>query len=232
MYVFRSRAGEPPPWQVNGVDVVAPALCLGQLAEDLRLIDLVIAIDSALHLGLCSVADIIDSLRRRQRGLPMLRQALNLCNAQSESPWESILRLLLVTSGIEVEVQPIINDDLGEFIARADLRIKGTRRLSEYDGASHRDREQHQADLAREKALARSGWERFGYIAREILEEPAQIVRDAEIVLGLPPDPERVGTWLALAEQSSLTSAGRRRLARRLHRFDRPLRGRASRRTP
>ena len=226
MYVFRSRAALPPPWRVEGLDLVPPAVCIGQLAEDLRLIDLVIAIDSALHGGLCTQGDITDALRSRQRGLPMLRQALSMCDGRSESPWETILRLLLVSSGVSVDVQPMIYDDRGNFVARADTRIKGTRRLAEYDGAMHRERERHQADLLREKALARAGWERYGYVAKEIMDDPGRILHDAEDALGVPRCTFSLCNWLALVEESTLTFAGRLRLLRRLHRFDRRLRGR------
>jgi hypothetical protein len=226
LYVFRSRAALPPPVSVGGVAAVPPEVCVGQLAEDLSLVDLVIAIDSALQRKLCTTADITASLRSRQRGLPNLRQALALCDGRSESPWETVLRLLHVTAGFEVDPQADIRHDDGGFIARADLRIRGTRRLPEYDGAGHREREQHRLDLAREKALAREHWERYGYVAKEILGEPERVIRDAEQALGLPHDGGRLATWCHLVGQSSLTPEGWVRLLRRLHRFNRPLRGR------
>ncbi|MDQ3485404.1 MAG: hypothetical protein M3445_08355 [Actinomycetota bacterium] len=105
----------------------------------------------------------------------------------------------------------------------------GTRRLPEYDGADHRRRSQHQADLEREKALSRLSFERYGYIAKEIVDRPGQIIRDAEDLLGWRHDTERLHTWRSLAAESSLTTSGRRRLLRRLHRFDRPLRHRRDR---
>jgi len=226
LYVFRSRAGLPRPWSVAGVPVVAPAVCIGQLAEDLGVVDLVAAIDGAEQLRLCTGLDIVDAIRSRQRGLPRLRRALELSCGASESPWESYLRVLHTTSGVAVEAQAVIEDPVGRFLARADLRIKGTRRLAEYDGASHRDRTRHESDLEREKALARNGWERYGYIAREIVQRPDRIVRDAEEALGWAHRPQRLADWIVLAQQSSLTDEGRVRLHHRLHRFARPLRGR------
>lgn len=219
LYAFRSRAALPQPHLVQGVPVVPPEICVAQLAEDLGLIDLVVAIDSALSRGLCLTEDILGGLRSRQRGLPMLRKALMLCDGRSESPWETVLRLLHVLSGIDVEPQVRIEDANGHFIARADLWIRGTRRLPEYDGAVHRDVVQHQHDLAREKALSRAGWERYGYIAKEMRDDPVHIVSDAEQALGLPRLPGRMKDWLALASGSTLTIDGRLRLARRLHRF-------------
>lgn len=219
-YVFRSRAGEPPTRSVRGLPAVSPALCVGQLAEDLSVLDLTVAIDSLLHQQLCTVADIRRAIRSRQRGLPRLRRAIDLCDPRSESPWETILRLLHVSTGIAVTPQVLIEDAYGRIVARADLLIDGTRRLAEYDGAVHRDREQHHDDLRREKELHRLGYERFGYVASEILERPHDVIRDAEHALGRPHDPRRLVDWLELSSPSSLTSDGIRRLTHRLHRFD------------
>ncbi|HEY7042288.1 MAG TPA: hypothetical protein VH419_01330 [Nocardioidaceae bacterium] len=230
LYVARSRAALPPPIVVSGVPVLDPALVIGQLAEDLQLIDLVIAIDGFLQQQLCTEDDTWQAIRSRQRGLPMLRRALALVDGRSESRWESVLRLFHVLCKIPVEAQYPIRDADGEVVARADLRIKETRRLPEYDGANHRDRERHRRDLARDKLLARSNWERYGYTSVEILDNPTQILRDAENALGLRHDRTRLEPWLTEVERSSLSQLGYRRLLRRLHRFAKPLRGRGERR--
>ncbi len=232
LYVARSRAALPPVSNVQGVPVLAAELVLGQLAEDLPLVDLVIAIDCLLQRGLCTVDDIVDSIRSRQRGLPMLRRALSLCDGRSESAWETILRLLHVLAGIPVEPQCIVRDDEGDILARGDLRIVGTRRIPEYDGAEHRTRQRHERDLERDKLLNRHGLQRFGYTASEILGHPGLIIRDAEMALGWRHDRCRVEPWLVEVERSSFGILGWRRLLRRLHRFDRPLRGRGARRRP
>ncbi len=228
-YVFRSRGALPPPVSVADIPVVPPEVCLGQLAEDLSLIDLVVALDNTFQRRLCSPASLEAAIRSRQRGLPRLRQALQLCDGRSESPWETVLRLLHVTCGIAVEPQVTILDPQGAFIARADLRVNGTRRLPEYDGGVHREREQHQADLIREKALSREGWERYGYVAKEILGNPDRVLRDAEEALGVPHEVGRLAGWRPRVGESSLSAEGRARLWRRLARFNRPLRGRKAR---
>ncbi|MFY9915308.1 MAG: hypothetical protein WAK18_11620 [Nocardioidaceae bacterium] len=232
LYVARSRAALPGAAFVSGVPVLAPELILGQLAEDLPLIDLVVALDCFLQRRLCGIDDIVDGIRSRQRGLPKLRRALSLCDGRSESPWETILRLLHVFAEIPVEPQHLIRVDEGEIAARGDLRIVGTNQLPEYDGATHRTRQRHERDLARDKLLNRHGLVRFAYTASEILHHPGLIVRDAETALGWRHDPDRINAWLVEVERSSLMPLGWRRLLNRLHRFDRPLRGRGARRTP
>jgi very-short-patch-repair endonuclease len=223
-YAFRSRAGLEEPRLVGGEQVVSPQVCLAQLAEDLSTLDLTIAIDSTLQQKLCTADDITNAVRRRQRGLPRLRRALELCDGRSESPWETVLRILLSSSGVAVTPQAKIEDDAGNEIGWADLRVDGTRRLAEYDGEVHRARERHQRDLGREKALARADWDRYGYTAKEILQNPLQVLHDAEQALGWAPDPSRLATWRVLVHDSSLSPHGRSLLAKRLQRFSRPRR--------
>lgn len=192
---------------------------LGQLAQDLSCIDMVVAIDSALRQGYCSLAELATSIHPRQRGAPMLRRALRYAHPLSESPWETILRLLHVWAGFEVEPQYVVHDDWGDVVARGDLRLRGLARLHEYDGADHRSRAQHQRDLAREKALARLEVERYGYTASEIARNPAAIVRDAEVAYGLPHRPSRLRRWNLEWNRSSFSTDGARRLQRRLARY-------------
>ena len=224
-----------PPWhreELHGVPVASAAWTIVELAEHLSLVDLVIAIDSAMHLGHVSQQEVWDALVPGRRGVRNLRRAMALCNGASESPWETILRLVHVLAGFDVETQFAITNAIGVIIARSDLRIRGTRRLPEYDGADHRDRDQHQRDLSREKHLAREGWERYGYIAREIITDAARIVRDAEDALGLPHDPGRVVGWMREARVSSLYATGNDALSQRLLRFVRQDSPRRSRRPP
>lgn len=185
----------------------------------MALLDLVVAIDGVLHRQWCSRTGLEDALRPRQRGAPRLRRALELSDSRSESPWETVLRLLLVLTGFEVDPQVEVFDAAGAFLGRADLRLRGTNRLPEYDGASHRDRERHCDDLRREKTLARAGYERYGYTKCEIVSDPRLVVRDAEEACGLPHDPRRLLEWWSVYEESTLSSSGWNRWLRRLHRF-------------
>lgn len=194
---------------------------LAQLAQDLSLLDLVAVVDAALHLGDCTKAEVEASIRPGQWGGSRLRRALAYADGRSESWWETVLRLVHEWSGIEVEPQYEVRDDWGDVIARGDLWIVGTRRLHEYDGAHHDQPRWRREDLARDKELARIRWERYGYIARDITDGAERIVRDAEAAKGLPHRPQRLRRWYAEVKRSTLSAAGRRRLVRRLQRFDR-----------
>lgn len=119
----------------------------------------------------------------------------------------------------------MLADSAGEFVAVADLLVVGTRHLAEDDGADHRGAHQHAKDLARDKEIARLGWDRFGYTAVEILRDPHRFVQDAQTALGLQSTAsdvhQRLGRWRHEVELSSLSAAGRRRLAHRMRRFQR-----------
>lgn len=217
LYLRRSRLATFAA--LDGISVVHPAECLLEMAIDLSIIDLVPMIDIALRAGACTPDDIARVTDRPRRGTSRLRCAMQLADPRSESAWESILRLLHVLCGISVEPQALVTDATGAVIARADLLISGSRRLAEYDGSYHRDRERHGADLAREKALARGGHERYGYTAAEIVRRPSRIIADAEAALALPHEASRMRPWLAAAAQSTLTPQGRCRLRERLQRY-------------
>ncbi|MDP3969887.1 MAG: hypothetical protein Q8Q02_16600 [Nocardioides sp.] len=179
---------------IAGLRVTTPRETLLTCASDLDVLDLVVLADGALECGVPPTALDISGVRRR-RGLPALRQALALAHPRSESAWESVLRLLHHAAEVPVEPQHEIRDDRGEFVARADLWIVGTRTLQEYDGGVHRRPDQHRADLTRDRALARAGWRRNGYTAREVTRRPATVIADADEALGRAWDPMRLDSW-------------------------------------
>jgi hypothetical protein len=220
-YVARTDEATVEPEVRDGLRLASAPAILAQLAQDLSLIDLIAVMDSALYRGDTTIKELEGSLRPHQWGGPMLRRALADADDRAESWWETPLRLLHVWSGIDVEPQYEIRDDWGDVIARGDLWIVGTRRLHEYDGAVHDEREVRKRDLGRDKALGRIHWERYGYIARDIVRSSEQIVRDAETALELPHRRELLKRWRAEVPRSTLSASGRRRLVRRLDRFDR-----------
>lgn len=200
---------------LHGVRVAKPAETLLTCAADLDVLDLVPLADSALHLGHCTMADLVALSRTRRRGVRMLRTVLPLLDGRSESAWESLLRLLHVTAGVEVEPQREIRTSAGAFVARADLWLVGTRRIHEYDGSDHRDVVTHRADLARERRLVDERWERCGYTSREVLRRGGEIIAAADDALGRAWHPGRLAAWRTLVSRSLYGSAGRRRVLAR-----------------
>lgn len=200
--------------ELAGLRVATATEILLAAGRDLGLLDMVVLIDAALHLGECTRSELQQASTRR-RGGPALRTALRLADARSESAWESLLRLLHQLGGVPVVPQFPIPDGAGAERARADLRIQGTRRLPEYDGAVHRDGRQHARDLARERFLLRQGWERYGYTSQVVLHNGLSVLRDADEALGRPHEPARIRRWHAALAESLFTPAGTARLLAR-----------------
>ena len=200
---------------INGIRVASAAETLLAVARDLGVLDLVILGDSALHQGACTVDQLSTAAAERRRGAPRLRTVIPLLDGRSESPWEAVLRLLHSAADVEVEPQKKIYDDWGRFVARADLWVVGTRRLHEYDGEVHRDRETHRADLARERRLVEVDWQRIGFTSPQLVYEGGSILAGLDRLLRRTWDPRRLVRWEALLHDSLLRPSGRATVMRR-----------------
>jgi len=203
-----------PTVAVRGLPTVpVPEAILG-CARDLGLLDVVVLVDAALHKELCSMDDVACVAALRRRGAPLLREALRLADGRSESPYESLLRLLHAVCEVPVEAQHEVFHD-GRFVARGDLWLVGTRTLHEYDGAHHLTRAQQRRDLRRGRGLDEASWHRRGYVLEDLLHQGLMILRDADAALGRPHQPDRIRAWEALLVDSAFSVPGRHRLLRR-----------------
>lgn len=182
---------------IDGIRIATVAETVLAAAVRLELLDLVVLVDGVLHEQGCTREDLAVVARGR-RGGPRVREALALADGRSESPWESLLRVLHVVCGVPVEPQAELFDDAGRFVARADLLITGTGTLQEYDGAVHRDRGQYARDRRRDSRLADAGYVRHGYVAPDVRFRAAMILREADQALGRAYDPTRLDAWYAL----------------------------------
>jgi hypothetical protein len=210
------RHTQPVPTVLRGgLRLATPGEALRAAGRDLGLLDLVVLVDSALQRRHCDVGELRRVSARRRRGAPALRKALGFVDARSESPWESVLRMLHWVCDIPVEPQYEVRDEFGALVGRGDLWIVGTQRLHEYDGDVHRTIRGQARDLSRDRALRRIGWERYGYTNRDLLLHATSVLRDADAALGRPHRPRRVRAWHRLLAESRLTAAGTTRLRRR-----------------
>jgi hypothetical protein len=124
---------------------------------------------------------------------------------------------LVVAAEVEVEPQKKIYDEWGRFVARADLWVIGTRRIHEYDGEVHRDREVHRTDLARERRLVEIDWQRVGFTSPQLVCEGGSIIAGMDRLLRTW-NPRRLARWEALLDDSLLRSSGRARAMRQWRR--------------
>ena len=204
-----------PAVVVGGLRLTTPAETLLAAARDLGVLDLVILGDCALRLKHCTVANLHRIAGQRRRGVRMLRTVIPLLDERSESPWESIMRVLHQAADIDVQPQYEIYDASGRFVARADLRIRGTRRIHEYDGGGHREAGTHVADLDRDRRLIEADWQRCGFTARSVLREGGATIASVDRLLGRSRDVRRLQRWEGLVADSLFGPIGQARVGQR-----------------
>lgn len=112
----------------------------------------VVAMDAALHRRLVTRAGLVtaSALPGARYGIATARAAIEAADALSESPGESLTRLILVGAGLAVRSQVDIEDGDG-FIGRVDLLV-GDRVVVEFDGAVKYDGLDGKRELMKEKA--------------------------------------------------------------------------------
>lgn len=162
---------------LNGVLVVTGAVAVAQVAEELGIDAAVVAGDAALHREVCSLqqlaagAELIGLLRSS----PRPRQAVTLMDARSESPGESLLRLIATRARITLQPQYEVLDDRGRFVARADFRLLGADTLVEFDGkVKYNGPDALFAEKHREDALRALGWRVLRFVWAD-LSKPAVV---------------------------------------------------------
>jgi hypothetical protein len=212
--VIRTRA-IPGSESIAGLPLAVPAETLVSCAIDLSLLDLLILVDAALHLGDVTLEQLTAVAAEQRRGAPRLRQAIALADERSESAMETVLRVLHVVSGIEVEPQHEFRQGT-RFVARGDLWLVGTTTLHEYDGDEHLKVARQRDDLRRGRRLSDAGITRRGFTSADIADQPQQIVREACAATGQPFSMDLLEPWWELWNDSTFSPLGRIRLGERL----------------
>ncbi len=146
-------------------------------------LEAVVLIDSALRSGQVS----IEELQRAAERLPGVREAsrcrraLELCAPASGSVLESVLRVLMLRSGISgVESQVVIRNGPGQHL-RVDFCFRTAGLIVEVDGQRwhpdpHRDRH-------RDNVLASLGWRVLRYTWSEVMHEQDRVLAEIRTAL-------------------------------------------------
>ena len=149
---------------VAGLPAVHPVDAWCQLGATLTVRQLVVIGDSLTRrkhpiANRSELAAVVEAWAPR-RGARGLRQALALVRENTDSQQETELRLDAADAGLpEPEVNGVIVDERGRFVAYGDLVYREYRTLLEYDGEQHRlDDRQFARDVGRLDDLARLGW--------------------------------------------------------------------------
>ncbi|MDQ1085050.1 MULTISPECIES: endonuclease domain-containing protein [Microbacterium] len=174
---------------LGGLPLATRAETWGQLAPVLRIEDLVAAGDWCLSHG-DSWTDLeAVALRERRRGAVLLREAVGLVRQGSESPRESIVRMILVRAGLpEPELNWTLRTAAGVFVARLDMAYPKQRVAVEYDGRHHADSSQFLQDADRWRAISAEGWTLVRVVAhhlatpeRDVIAPVRRALRDASL---------------------------------------------------
>lgn len=113
-----------------------------------------------------------DQLTRhpRGRGCARARTVLRLADPRAESPMESVVRWLFHAGGLPApELQYVVCDAAGVFLARADFAWPRQRVLVEFDGDLHRERDVFVNDLRRQNGVIAEGWTVLRYTSADAL---------------------------------------------------------------
>ncbi len=145
----------------EGLRLTSPARTFMDLAAYLCLPDLVAVGDAVMRTHGVTQAEMarVHGRRLRYPGKVLARRAIPLLDPRAESPQESRLRIQIVEDGLPCpEVNVLITDACGGFIARGDLVYEEWRIVIEYDGAAHGEPSRRMADATRRTLLRELGW--------------------------------------------------------------------------
>ncbi|MGV8895110.1 MAG: hypothetical protein ACOH10_13015 [Rhodoglobus sp.] len=176
------------PMVVGGLRVSQPIDVWVQSASILKLDDLIVMGDGLLerHSPLATLAELklrVDALQG-VRGVTLLRSALPQMRARTDSPMETVLRLLIVRAGFpEPEVNGPIHNEYGALIAHGDLVFRAQKVVVEYDGGGHREERQYYRDIYRLDDIMEERW-RVIRVDKNLLARPATLFAKLRRALG------------------------------------------------
>jgi Protein of unknown function (DUF559) len=168
--------------------VTTPARTWRDLAGVLEPPALLAVTDQLLRL-LTGPEELALQLRRHPRGRGCARAArvLPLADPRAESPMESVVRWLFHAGGLPApELQFIVRDGSGTFLARADFAWPERRVMVEFDGDVHRDRDVFVKDLRRQNRVVGEEWTMLRYTSADALGRPDDMVAEVARALRRP----------------------------------------------
>ncbi len=166
----------------DGLRLTTPEETWCQLASTLTIEDLAVAADALIRRkqplsSLPALKEAASGMKGRS-GAHRARRAVEVAHPGTDSPMESRLRLALRRAGLpHPEVNGIVSDAAGGFVAMCDLVFREQRVAVEYDGSHHRIvEEQYERDIDRHWFLDEIGW-------RTIRINRSHMVNGAEVAV-------------------------------------------------
>jgi Protein of unknown function (DUF559) len=171
----------PDEWtHRRGQPVTTPARTWRDLAGVLEPQALLAVTDQVLR-GLAGRGDLAAQLSRHPsgRGCARARRVLPLGDPRAESPMESVVRWVFHVGGLPVpELQFVLRDGRGAFVARADFAWPAHRVMVEFDGDVHRERDVFVKDVRRQNLVVAAGWTVLRYTSADALGRPDDMVAE------------------------------------------------------
>lgn len=163
---------------VEGLAITSPARTWWDLATVLPPADLLAVTDQLLRTWAPRLLlERMQAAHTGDRGAVRARGALRYGDSRAESRMESVLRWVLIAGGLPApELQHVIIETTGHFIARVDLGYPQLMIAIEYDGAIHRDSDVFVQDLRRQNRLIAAGWTVLRFSGSDVLSRPAEVV--------------------------------------------------------
>ena len=171
------RRGRLTPYDVDGLPVTGPDRTFVDCATVLGIIQLVQLAEHLIRLGTTTREQLARYCHERHLdGVRRARRAVAFVMEGSESPMETLVRLLLVFARLPCpQPNQWIVDASGRRVARADLLYEHYKVIVEYDGWHHeRDGKQRQRDRKRREVLEGLGY-RLIVVTNEDLRTPQSI---------------------------------------------------------
>jgi hypothetical protein len=172
------------------VPVTSVARTVVDLARTTSLREGVVVADSALHHKLTTKTELYAVLDRcgRWPGIAQARRAVDFSDALSESPLESLARLVFADAGLPPpQLQAWVGGDLagesgegsgGRPLGRADFYWPDHSTIAEADGAiKYADPSRAQQQLQRDDDLRQAGFQVVHFTWQQLHTNPAQIIQ-------------------------------------------------------
>lgn len=163
-----------------GLPVTTAARTVVDLARTLPYAAGVVAADSALHQGLTTDVELwhLAGEIRLTRGGDRASRVVHFADGRAESPLESLARVIFDEAGLPTpELQITITSADNQFIGRVDFLWRKQKLIVEVDGAAKYDEDPRRAraQLWRDKALRRVGYEVLHFDWREVTTGPGEV---------------------------------------------------------
>ena len=146
---------------LDGRQVTTPLRTAFDLVRLRPRVDAVVALDALLHRSLVDKDEPLEYAARHAgwRGVLQVPEIVDLSDARSESPMESRTRLLIVDGALpRPDLQYVVRDENGIFVARLDLAYPVLRIGIDYDGRVHNEDKVRIRDDRRRNRLLSVRW--------------------------------------------------------------------------